>query len=367
MITKICNQCKRELPVTEFYKNWSSKLGVSSKCKDCDNIRLNNNKRAQKYLKRIADGAEKGDIVTRKKVTRSRKTSNLDDDVVSVKSNQVIPTHKVCKGCGKELPFGDFYKSKNCKYGIATHCKKCCSNIAKDDYKKRKIEGYYSMNWEERQVEQHGIVPIIPHVKICRKCHRECPLTEFGKNKMGEFGLSDRCKECERARNKEYYKTDKCQDRLRDWAERQKDRRKSQQYKLCTGCNLELPLDQFFNKTNGKFGVEVLCKKCKHKKNGKYRHSDKGRASGKRSWNKRRKSISIVVSTLTDTEWEEIKKRYDYRCVYCGKKKPLTQDHIIPVSKNGHHVKGNIVPACQSCNSIKGTKPVLLQLLALAS
>ena len=34
----------------------------------------------------------------------------------------------------------------------------------------------------------------------------------------------------------------------------------------------------------------------------------------------------------------------------------LTQDHVIPLSKGGQHIKENIVPACPSCNSKKGNR-----------
>jgi len=43
-------------------------------------------------------------------------------------------------------------------------------------------------------------------------------------------------------------------------------------------------------------------------------------------------------------------------CHYCGKsfaKKDLTMDHIVPVSRGGKSTKGNVVVACQPCNSDK--------------
>ncbi len=43
-------------------------------------------------------------------------------------------------------------------------------------------------------------------------------------------------------------------------------------------------------------------------------------------------------------------------CHYCGEtfaKKELTMDHIVPVSRGGKSTKGNVVVACQPCNSDK--------------
>jgi len=52
---------------------------------------------------------------------------------------------------------------------------------------------------------------------------------------------------------------------------------------------------------------------------------------------------------------EEVKEIYerDKVCVYCGSSEKLTFDHIIPVNKDGKTIIGNIVVACQPCNSSK--------------
>jgi 5-methylcytosine-specific restriction endonuclease McrA len=94
-----------------------------------------------------------------------------------------------------------------------------------------------------------------------------------------------------------------------------------------------------------------------------WKQSEAGKLSMARSDHKRRMCEKETLATLTDQEWEDIKKHYKYRCVYCGEKKPLTRDHIIPASKGGAFTKDNVVPACKSCNSVKRDKPVLLQLI----
>lgn len=43
-------------------------------------------------------------------------------------------------------------------------------------------------------------------------------------------------------------------------------------------------------------------------------------------------------------------------CYYCEQKKApkeLTMDHKIPLSKGGKSAKGNVVPSCKECNSLK--------------
>jgi 5-methylcytosine-specific restriction endonuclease McrA len=43
-------------------------------------------------------------------------------------------------------------------------------------------------------------------------------------------------------------------------------------------------------------------------------------------------------------------------CFYCGKAKPLTIDHDIPLARGGTDDIDNILPACRSCNSRKKTR-----------
>lgn len=52
---------------------------------------------------------------------------------------------------------------------------------------------------------------------------------------------------------------------------------------------------------------------------------------------------------------QNIFKRDGNQCVYCGDKKDLTLDHVIPKSKGGKTSWGNLITACKSCNAKKGS------------
>lgn len=59
--------------------------------------------------------------------------------------------------------------------------------------------------------------------------------------------------------------------------------------------------------------------------------------------------------TLKSSVWwqNELEKG---ECHYCRKtfeKKDLTMDHIVPLSRGGKSTKGNLVVACEPCNSDK--------------
>ena len=53
---------------------------------------------------------------------------------------------------------------------------------------------------------------------------------------------------------------------------------------------------------------------------------------------------------------KRIFKRDGYSCQYCGSKKNLTIDHVIPRSRGGLNSWKNMVTCCFRCNSYKGDK-----------
>lgn len=71
---------------------------------------------------------------------------------------------------------------------------------------------------------------------------------------------------------------------------------------------------------------------------------------------KRRLRKKGVECSLTLQEWQAILQDYEWSCAYCGSTDAPCQDHVIPLSLGGPHTKENVVPACRSCNSKKGTK-----------
>lgn len=71
---------------------------------------------------------------------------------------------------------------------------------------------------------------------------------------------------------------------------------------------------------------------------------------------KRRALLTGSDGHFTDEEFRLLCEAYESRCIYCKQKLPLVPDHAIPLSKGGSNSIENIVPACKSCNSKKGTK-----------
>jgi hypothetical protein len=55
----------------------------------------------------------------------------------------------------------------------------------------------------------------------------------------------------------------------------------------------------------------------------------------------------------TFKEWKELCEKWGNTCCQCRKKRKLTKDHIVPLSKGGTDYISNIQPMCRSCNSRK--------------
>lgn len=86
----------------------------------------------------------------------------------------------------------------------------------------------------------------------------------------------------------------------------------------------------------------------------KHSHPEVTRANYKN----RKARLRGVGGSVPTRLWELLKKMCGYRCVICGKSVPLTQDHIIPITKDGPHHIHNIQPTCLPCNSHKRTKAI---------
>jgi 5-methylcytosine-specific restriction endonuclease McrA len=67
----------------------------------------------------------------------------------------------------------------------------------------------------------------------------------------------------------------------------------------------------------------------------------------------RRRKRRLIGPGVSEADWLALVRRFDGKCAYCEVRAPLTQDHVVPVSRGGQHAIGNVVPACRSCNAKK--------------
>lgn len=71
---------------------------------------------------------------------------------------------------------------------------------------------------------------------------------------------------------------------------------------------------------------------------------------------KRRARVIGGGGSYTLAEWEALCAKYGHLCLRCGEHKPLTVDHVIPISKGGSNDISNLQPLCRSCNARKSVK-----------
>jgi 5-methylcytosine-specific restriction endonuclease McrA len=244
-------------------------------------------------------------------------------------------------------------------------------------------------------------------MKRCSTCKHFFPPTMFGPDKRKRDGLQPQCRTCRRITALKYTKTDKgrktnlrAKKRYRqstkglETERRYKQTEKYKAYARRYTANYRLredkqdilrrlqqsPKRKTYNAAYWKIEKNKLRMQAHQRR---YNQSEKGRqklerqrqSTAFRAWFKtpqgkafrsrrnyiRRAQVKAAgVGKVTAAEWQAIKDQFDNACAYCGTAESpslkLTQDHLIPVSKLGPHMKDNVVPACQVCNSRKGAK-----------
>jgi 5-methylcytosine-specific restriction endonuclease McrA len=203
---------------------------------------------------------------------------------------------KTCIKCGRELEDNLFVKDCN-------QCKQCKKEYNKEYYRVN-IDKFKECNNEYRKVNADKL----------KEQHKEYYKANADKRKEYYKANADKIKE----RDKEYYMVniDKIKERDKEYYMVNIDKIKER--------------DKKYRKAN----PEVVRK-----------HSQTRRAKKKQ-----------LKATLTVDQWQIVKDHFNNKCAYCGKEKPLAQEHFIPLSKGGEYTHNNIIPACQSCNCSKGNK-----------
>lgn len=168
---------------------------------------------------------------------------------------------------------------------------------------------------------------IMTNIECCEKCG------------TSERYKSGACKECARR----YYQQNK-----EKWEERrQKNRKKVNRYK-----------SEWRKKNKSKvkeYNKKYLQEKAKENKK-KYgiTKTPRQKEQDRICQNTRRAHKNGAIGSFTIEEWRKLCDEYQNNCACCKQYKPLTIDHVIPISMGGSCYIDNIQPLCRSCNSKKG-------------
>jgi len=256
---------------------------------------------------------------------------------------------------------------------------------------------------------------IVTETKICIKCGEELANTMFNKAKQNKDGLINTCRSCESIKNKQWRKDHKeyknRQDKLyreshkeecaeylkkynienkekhkengKRWREENKEYKaiKDKEYRAKNIVAREAYEQKYRNNNKEKLrqyrdaNKEIIrvrmveYREINRKKLTDNRQKNKTTlAKNRKAWAKlnpekirsyrqiRRSLQNDLPATLTINEWKIIKKIFNNKCAYCGKEKPLTQEHFVPLSKGGEYTNNNIIPVCSNCNSSKNNR-----------
>lgn len=210
-------------------------------------------------------------------------------------------------------------------------------------------------------------------MKRCSTCGETKPLAEFQKNKKRPDGLQERCKTCRRVH---YYKPEQwlkkreydqarrveladklsvaAKDRYANdsvFREQRKQAARDQKFKpgyharerqryLRRSSNPEYAIKQTARHRNRRHNDPEYRRKVGH-----YRRARQAR-------------IQLQGKPFTHAEWVVLCERYNHLCLCCGETKPLTPDHIVPVSRGGSSDISNIQPLCIDCNKRKNARTI---------
>lgn len=161
--------------------------------------------------------------------------------------------------------------------------------------------------------------------------------------------------------------------------------------KVCSCCDESKPVDGFYMQKGKPESLCKECRRAKNKewrqanpdKMAGYKRADRARNPERSSRNRRRwyetsrdsliayqkeyqkahraeraairaarRSAGEVLLVLE----REVRRIKASCCVACGSRDRIDIDHVVPLSRGGRHAIGNLQPMCRSCNSSKSSK-----------
>lgn len=181
--------------------------------------------------------------------------------------------------------------------------------------------------------------------KVCTKCKKEKPATEFHKLRLSKDGLRNRCKECRKADSAEYVKNN-YETKIKLYKEANKEKLKEYQ----SSYNLK-----YYDKNKEKILLQVSeytannIEKIKVYKK-EYRKTDIYKASHCNSTSKKR--TEGQPSDIT-AKWLLELRQATEKCELCQTdllNNNVHLDHIKPIVVGGTHTKDNVRYICKKCN-----------------
>lgn len=216
---------------------------------------------------------------------------------------------------------------------------------------------------------RNGIFPMDSHqdtlfpeffkTKTCTKCKVEKPLNEYDKRKDSGDGLRTNCTECRRKEKSQYYQDNRFEILAKEKAQHAENpgpaRERAKQWYADNKERAKKRIAEWA-KANPE---RVLAYKKKYtlEKQPAWRKANRDKGLAQQA---RRRARKASVPTGPKPTLKELLEMQNGKCAYCETKTPSIWhiDHVIPISRGGPDTADNVVAACASCNTSKGSKDV---------
>lgn len=218
--------------------------------------------------------------------------------------------------------------------------------------------------------------------KQCCKCGNPHPLSSFTLDKRYADGRYPWCAGCRRAWRQG--RKERQQELQRNWIEQHRDHVNEQARQNYIHRKDKIaPRRRAYDRRRWKEDAEYRKRKNEWKQN-KYRadpafraqklrlssnrhrrlyHTDPVYRANKRAYSaayapRRNRYGRDARGKFTTKEWRNLCEQYHNLCLRCGEQKPLSPDHIQPLSRQGANSIDNIQPLCEECNEWKLVKTI---------
>jgi hypothetical protein len=246
--------------------------------------------------------------------------------------------------------------------------------------------------------------------KVCTACETELPISDFAPRKQSKDGYRNQCRRCRTTKHREWRESEHGAALIESWKASRQFSPKMEGTKVCSQCNKEKPITEFWKHKRYPDGRLPYCSDCGYQQHKRYRETPegkvkyeegkkrffatekgkalrkkhtrafaktaKGKACHRRATNKwyhtrgkpfvyaqlqRRRAAKRQAGAekITVEQWQSVLDAFGHRCAYCNGSGKLTQDHVEPLYRGGRHVVENVVPACMSCNGSKQARLIL--------
>lgn len=282
----------------------------------------------------------------------------MPKDVQYIFYNQFDWTFKTCNKCRQVYPKHKLFFSKHPSTSDGYHyCKQCFSNtfqriINNENNDRLKLSAFIF----KKEISGNGYV-------ICANCLNliENNIELFARGKCRSCNgikrldslYPENLKLAKEGKKKCVY----CLD-IKDFSLFKSDKNKL--YQWCLDC------EDIAKNRKREYDKEYLQSNLKSKREYYKKWKLQGGNSIRKINEQKRRSIkNNLLHDFTNNDWHDCLNYFNNSCAYCGMSTEesfkvfnisLHQEHVIPVSKGGDYTRLNIIPSCNSCNSVKNNR-----------